>query len=652
MALAAKHQKNLIPSSAMTSYDSSFNNEHIIDERGTHFKLWSPNAEKAQVLLFNHGSNGIAISTINMTRSDSDYFTASVGQKLYDYFYAFRIKHQGKWLAPTPGIWAKALGTNGKRAAIIDFNKTNPPGWDTDKGPVLKHYTDAIIYEMHIRDISSHISSGIIHKGKFLALTEQNTMTMAGTSTGISHLKELGITHVHILPCFDFSSVDESNTSSQQYNWGYDPQNYNCPEGSYSTNPANPYIRIREMKQMIKSLHDAGIGVVMDVVYNHTSSISDSNFTLTAPAHFYRYNDDGSPSNASGCGNETASERSHVRNFIVNSVKYWASEYHIDGFRFDLMATHDIDTMNLVSAELRKINPNIIIYGEGWTAADSPLPMAQRALKENVTLLSNIAVFSDDLRDAVKGHFANPKDKGFSSGQLGLEEAIKVGIVAATAHPQVDYRQGCKSKKAYSTSPQQIVNYASCHDNLCLTDKLAESLPNTTKEERIRVAKLIQTIIFTSQGIPFLFAGEEIFRSKYGEHNSYRSPDSINAIDWNLKTTNSELFEYYCQLIEFRKKHPALRMPTADEITQNIRFDKIKGKKNVISYSILNHANGDTAKEIKIIFNGGDSIYKASIRKANWIVIAENAQLQANGLRKFTGGKIDIAQHSALILTR
>ena len=636
----------------MTSYDTSFNEELIIDERGTHFKLWSPDAEKAQVLLFDQDSYGPAISTINMTRCGKEYFTASVGQKLYDYFYAFRIKYHGQWLAPTPGIWAKAVGTNGHRAAIIDFNKTNPPGWDSDKGPILKHYTDAIIYEMHIRDLSAHISSGIIHKGKFLALTEQNAKTMSGASTGISHLKELGITHVHILPCFDFSSVDESKTSSHQYNWGYDPQNYNCPEGSYSTNPANPYIRIREMKQMIKSLHDAGIGVIMDVVYNHTSSIADSNFTLTAPSHFYRYNDDGSPSNASGCGNETASERSHMRNFIVNSVKYWASEYHIDGFRFDLMATHDIDTMNLVSAELRKINPNTIIYGEGWTAADSPLPMAQRALKENVTLLSDIAVFSDDLRDAVKGHFANPKEKGFASGQAGLVEATKVGIVAATAHPQVDYRKSSKSKKAYAMSPQQIVNYASCHDNLCLTDKLAESLPNTTKEERIHVAKLIQTIIFTSQGIPFLFAGEEIFRSKYGEHNSYRSPDSINAIDWNLKTTNSELFEYYCQLIEFRKKHPALRMPTAAEIAQNIRFDKTKGKDNIISYSILNHANGDTAKEIKIIFNGGDSIYKASIRKANWIVIAESAQIQANGLRKFTGGKIDIAPHSALILIR
>ncbi len=624
--------------------------EVIIDSSGTHFCLWSPNAEKAQVMLYEHGANSPLIGTLNMTRCDHEYFKASVEEKLYGFFYTFRIKYRRRWLEQTPGIWAKAVGVNGCRAAIIDFSQTNPIGWESDKGPILKHYTDAVIYEMHHRDISAHPSSGIIHKGKFLALTELGTTNSSGASTGIDHLKELGITHVHILPSFDFSSIDESALAHKQYNWGYDPQNYNAPEGSYSTNPANPITRIKEMKQMVKSLHDAGIGVIMDVVYNHTSVTDNSNFSLTAPGLFYRHNPDGTPSNASGCGNETASEQAPMRHFIVNSTKYWASEYHIDGFRFDLMAIHDIETMNTVAEELRKINPNIIIYGEGWTAGDSPLPLSKRAIKENVAQLNNIAVFSDDLRDAVKGHFINPKDRGFASGKPGLEESIKIGIVASSPHPQVDYKLGCKSKVAYATSPEQIVNYASCHDNLCLTDKLIASMPNASTKDRIRVAKLIQTIILTSQGIPFIFAGEEVFRSKQGDHNSYCSPDSINAIDWDLKTANAELFEYYRELISLRHSHPAFRMISADEIARNIRFDNVKRKKNVVSYSILNNANGDSCREIKLLFNGSAIPYTATLKKADWIIVAENAQINATGLRRFNGGKISVAPHSATIL--
>lgn len=635
----------------MAFCESSHSTELTIDSRGTHFCLWSPDAEKAQVLLYEHGSDSPVIETLNMVRSSGDFFTASVARQLYGLFYTFRIKYRGLWLDETPGIWAKAVGINGHRAAIIDFSKTNPSGWDSDRGPSLQHYTDAVIYELHHRDFSAHKTSGIIHKGKFIALAEKGTKNLSGAPTGIDHLKELGITHVHLLPSFDFCSVDES-AGMPQYNWGYDPQNYNVPEGSYSTNPANPITRIREMKLMIKSLHDAGIGVIMDVVYNHTASSNHSCFSLTAPGRFYRYNPDGSLSNASGCGNEMASELEPMHNFIINSVKYWAQEYHIDGFRFDLMGTHDINTMNILSAELHKINPNIIIYGEGWTAADSPLPAEQRALKENVTKLDNIAVFSDDIRDAVKGHFAEETDRGFATGQPGLEEALKVGIVAATPHPQVNYKRGCKSKFPYASSAEQIVNYASCHDNLCLTDKLITSMSDASNEQRIQAAKLIQTIIFTSQGIPFIFAGEEIFRSKQGDHNSYQSPDTINAIDWELKTSNSELFEYYKQLIALRHAHPAFRMTSAEDIAQNIHFYRIRGAKNVASFSILNHANGDTCKEIRVIFNGSTSPYTASIRKSHWIIAAENGHIHAQGLRSFPGGKITLSPHSALILLK
>ena len=504
---------------------------------------------------------------------------------------------------------------------------------------------------MHHRDFSVHPSSGIVNKGKFLALTEQGTTNSTGESTGIDHLKELGVTHVHILPSYDYNSVDESNLPSNQYNWGYDPFNYNAPEGSYSTNPTDPSTRVREMKEMVKALHDAGIGVVLDVVYNHTANNDDSNFSLTAPGYYYRHRPDGSYSDASGCGNETASERQQMRDYIVNSVKYWAKEYHIDGFRFDLMAIHDVETMNEVAKALKEINPNIFIYGEGWTAGDSPLPVDQRALKENVSKMEGIAVFSDDIRDAVKGHYSNAADRGFATGKPGNEETVKIGIVASTAHPQVEYSKGNNSKFAYATSPQMIINYVSCHDDLMLTDKLAKSMPESSEADRQRAARLAQTIVFTSQGTPFMWTGEEIFRDKKGVHNSYKSPDSINAIDWNLKHQNIDQFNYYKELIKLRKAHPAFRMTTAEDIAKHLVFDEIDTP-NLISYSLIDHANGDEWKEIKVIFNGSEEPQTVKVPKGNWTVIAEDGNINAEGLGKSKGGKLTVAPTSALILAK
>ena len=503
--------------------------ELSVSETGTHFRLWSPEAQAAEVLIYDTGRNTPAVDTLEMKKAEQGTWTASVNKQLYGKYYTFRIKHNGRWLAETPGVWAKAVGVNGSRAAIIDFSKTNPEGWANDRGPVVENITDAVIYEMHHRDFSVDPSSGIANKGKFLALTEPDTKSPQGQKTGIDHLKELGVTHVHILPSYDYNSVDEANLPANQYNWGYDPYNYNAPEGSYSTNPSDPATRVREMKEMVKSLHDAGIGVVMDVVYNHTANNDDSNFSLTAPGYYYRHRSDGSYSDASGCGNETASERQQMRDFIVNSVKYWTKEYHIDGFRFDLMAIHDIETMDSVAAALKEINPSIFVYGEGWTAGDSPLPVERRALKENVAKMEGIAVFSDDIRDAVKGHYSNAADRGFATGKPGNEETVKIGIVASTAHPQVDYSKGNNSKFAYASAPTQIINYVSCHDDLTLTDKLAKSMPGSTEADRQRAARLDQTIVFTSQVTPFMFAGEEVFRNKKGVHNSYKSPDSVNA---------------------------------------------------------------------------------------------------------------------------
>lgn len=630
--------------------------EMVVNNSGTHFRLWSPKAQEVRLNLYKTGRNSAAYRTLPMTfDAATGTWSVSTPEKLYGEFYTFSVKSAGKWLHETPGVWAKAVGVNGERAAIIDFDNTDPEGWNADKGPVVKNFSDVILYEMHHRDFSMHPSSGIANKGKFLALTEHGTVTPSGRATGIDHLKELGVTHVHILPSYDYNSVDELNLQDNTYNWGYDPLNYNSPEGSYSTNPSDPETRVREMKEMVKALHDAGIGVVMDVVYNHTADNDMSNFELTAPGYYHRHRNDGSYSDASGCGNETASDLQQMRDYIINSVKYWASEYHIDGFRFDLMAIHDTETMNQVAAELKKINPSSFVYGEGWTAGDSPLQPERRALKENVSKMSGIAVFSDDIRDAIKGHYSNAEDRGFATGKPGNEETVKIGIVAATAHPQVDYSKGNNSKFAYADSPEMIVNYVSCHDDLTLTDKLRKSMPNASEEELLACAKLAQTIVFTSQGTPFMFAGEEVFRDKQGVHNSYKSPDAINAINWNNLDRYADQYQYYCQLIALRKAHPAFRMTTAADIAKNLKFDKIDSTKtpNLISYSLLNHANGDEWSEIKLVFNGADQNQTVNVKKGNWMIVAKDGKISAAAdLGTTKGGKITLPAHTALILAR
>lgn len=648
-----------------STYDSQFISwptyngddlELTVSDSGTAFRLWSPKAEEAVVNLYDNGHTGKPYYTLTMKFDvATGTWSVSVPEKLYGKFYTFRVKNGGKWLNETPGVWAKAVGVNGKRAAIIDFAATNPEGWRQDRGPEVKNFTDVVLYEMHHRDMSMDPSSGIANKGRFLALTEEGTVTPLGEKTGIDHLKELGVTHVHILPSYDYNSVDEANLQKNQYNWGYDPQNYNTPEGSYSTNPADPATRVREMKEMIKALHDAGIGVVMDVVYNHTAETDGSNFELTAPGYYHRHRNDGSYSDASGCGNETASDLQQMRDFIINSTKYWAKEYHVDGFRFDLMAIHDTETMNQVAAALKEMNPSIFVYGEGWTAGDSPLQPERRALKENVSRMKGIAVFSDDIRDAIKGHYTDASDRGFATGKPGLEETVKIGIVAATDHPQVDFSKGNNSKFPYAKSPEMIVNYVSCHDDLTLTDKLRKSMAGESEENMIEAAKLAQTIVFTSQGTPFMFAGEEIFRDKNGVHNSYKSPDSINAIDWNNKSRYRDLFDYYRQLIALRKAHPAFRMTSQADIAKHLKFDRIDSKKtpNLISYSLNGHANGDKWDEIKVVFNGADKPQTVDIKKGDWKIVAKDGHISAAAdLGATAGGKMTLAPRSALILAR
>lgn len=615
----------------------------------TQFNIWSPVASAVKLNLYDHDEDQTPQVTKMLTDKDNGLWTASIEGDLIGKFYTFQIRKDGKWLSEAPDIYAKAVGVNGKKGMVIDLETTNPDNWENDVRPRVDNPTDMIIYEMHTRDISMHPSSGISNKGKFLGLIESGTTSPDGEITGLDHIKALGITHIHLLPAYDFLSVDESRTDNTQFNWGYDPQNYNTPEGSYATDAGNGNVRIREFKQMVQAFHSQGIGVIMDVVYNHTGSTLESNFNLLTPGYYYRQNKAGEFSDASACGNETASERPMMRNFMLESVKYWATEYHIDGFRFDLMGIHDIETMNMISAELKKIDPGIFVYGEGWAAGASPLPDSLRAIKRNTRKLINIAAFSDDLRDGVKGSWSDHEAKGFVSGEKNLEESIKFGIVASTRHPQVNYKAVNYSKAPWAKEPYQTINYVSCHDNHTLYDKLKISNPGESEEEIIKMHLLSNTIILTSQGVPFIHAGVEMLRTKRGVENSFESPDSINAIDWNWKTINKDVVEYYQRLIQLRKHHPAFRLPNNSLIQEHIRFLDFTAT-NLVGYQLKARTNGESWENIVIVFNGNKAEKTITIPAGDYKKIIADHQIDEDGLGEVSGGKIKIAGRSALMI--
>lgn len=617
------------------------------------FTLWAPTANRVRLNLYAAGEGGEPEEQTEMNMADDGTWRINIDRDLKGAFYTFQIEKDGEWLEETPGIWAKAVGINGNRAAIIDWNETNPEGWASDQSPELKMYSDIILYELHHRDFSISPNSGIQNKGKFLALTEEGTKTPEGEPSGLDHLKELGVTHIHILPSFDFATVDETKLHENRYNWGYDPKNYNVPDGSYSTDPANPVTRIREFKEMVKSLHQNGMRIVLDVVYNHTASTDHSNFNLTVPGYFYRHNEDGSFSNASGCGNETASEREMVRHYIIESVKFWAKEYHIDGFRFDLMGIHDIETMNLLRKELLNIDPTIFVYGEGWLAADSPLPFEQRAVKEHISQMEGIAVFCDDFRDGLRGSTFDEQNPGYASGNIdGHYEPVKFGIVGATDHPQVDYNGLLYSSAPYAAAPSQVVNFVSCHDGYTLVDKLKLSvLGDNAADELLPIDKLVHTVLLTAQGIPFIRGGEEIMQDKQGVANSFKSPDSVNQIDWSLKAKNRDVYNYIKGLIALRKSHPAFRIPTVEGLQQCLHFLDM-GDSGVIAYTLGEHANGDEWNEILIAYNGNRHQADITIPKQDWTVVCRNGEFNSDDQEHISGGDISISASSALILYR
>ena len=620
---------------ALTVQAQSVFNEVSYSPKQTTFKLNAP--QKPILRIYDTGRGGNAIKKIKMKQTTTNVWETTINGDLKGKFYTFDIGR-----GETPGVFAKAVGINGKRGAIIDMQTTNPTGWNNDHRLTLKNPADLIIYEMHHRDFSIDPSSGLVNKGKFVALTEQKA---------IKHLKELGVNAVHILPSYDFASIDESNTTTPQYNWGYDPLNYNVPEGSYSFDAEQPTRRILEFKQMVQALHKAGIRVILDVVYNHTFDIAGGNFDRTFPMAYYRYTADGKPSNGSGCGNETASEKSLMRQFMLESMKYWVNEYHIDGFRVDLMGIHDIETMNIIRKELSAIDPNIFIYGEGWTAGSCAYPTEKLALKAHIKQMPDIAAFSDELRDALRGPFSDNKQAAFLGGVPGFEESIKAGIAGMIAHPQIDYTKVNYTKEPWANQPTQMISYVSCHDDMCLTDRLKASIPETEYDldELIRLDELAQTAIFTSQGIPFMLSGEEMLRDKKGVHNSFNSPDEINHLDWNNLKKYPQLFNYYKGLIQMRKNHPAFRLGNAELVRKHLEFLPTQHD-CLVAFRLKNHAGGDKWNNIYVVLNGNNTIQSINIPKGKYTIVANNGVINEGGNGEMEGGEITIDAQTALIL--
>lgn len=611
-----------------------FDNEVTYTKRGTTFALVAQKAQSVNLNIYAEGTGGKPVKTVAMRKGEKGVWKAEVKGDLKGRFYTFNVKQDGKMLGETPGLFAKAVGVNGKRGAIIDMAATNPEGWESDRALGYAP-SDFIVYESHNRDFSVSRKEAR-YPGKFLALTEP---------WAIEHLKSLGVTAIHLLPSFDYASVDEEHLDRPQFNWGYDPLNYNVPEGSYSTNPFKPEVRVKEFKQMVKALHDAGIAVILDVVYNHTMDIQSSNFQRTNPDVFYRKNDKGEYSDGSGCGNETASEHPLMRQYMIESFKYWADEYHLDGFRVDLMGVHDIATMNLIREALPK---NVLIYGEGWSAGSCAYPVEKLAMKANVYQMPGIAAFSDEMRDAIRGPFSDDHQSAFLAAKPGHQESIKAGIVGCIEHPQVDYSKVNYSKKPWAAEPTQMMAYVSCHDDLCLVDRLKASIPGIGTDELIRLDLLAQTAVFTSQGVPFMLSGEEMLRDKKGVHNSYNSPDSINQLPWDNMQKYPQVFAYYQGLIALRKAHPAFRLGSAELVRKHLEFLPVE--EGLVAFRLKDNAGGDAWRDIYVVLNANKYACLVDVPEATYTSVVAAGKVNLDGIRTTITSKLEVPAQSALIV--
>jgi pullulanase len=631
-----------ITTATIQSQDFCFD-EMTYTPEATTFKLFAPdNAKKVTLRIYQDGLGAKALKTVKMNHTGHELWTATVKGNLMGKFYTFDMGN-----GECPGVFAKAVGVNGNRGAIIDRTKTDPEHWCCDQGPVVKSPVDLVVYEMHHRDFSI-AREDAKYPGKFMALTEP---------WAIDHLKALGVNAIHILPSYDYGSVDETRLADNKYNWGYDPVNYNVPEGGYSTDPYKPEVRIREFKEMVKALHDANISVILDVVYNHTYDIEHSNFQRTYPDYYYRKTADGQYSNGSGCGNETASDQPMMRKFMIESVKFWINEYHIDGFRFDLMGCHDIETMNLIRKAVDEINPSIFIYGEGWSAGACAIPNEKLGMKANITQMPGIAAFSDEIRDALRGPFDDDTKPGWlasgtrilKSSELAVQkESMKFGIAGAIEHPQVDMTKVNYSKTPWALEPTQMMSYVSCHDDMCLVDRLKASLPGISEAEMIKLDLLAQTAVLTSQGVPFILSGEELLRTKLGVHNSFESPDSINHLDWGNKTKYPQVFDYYRRLIALRKNHPAFRLGNADLVRKHLEF--LDTPEKIVAYRLKNYAGRDDWRNIIVILNAGKADTEITIPEGHYTIVCCDGQINEQGLGSLNGSKAIVDAQSALII--
>ena len=622
----------------------------------------NPDAKSVVLRLYDEGLGGKPVKTVKLQQDKQQpgYWKATVKGDLKGKFYTIDQSGNKKEWVETPGVFATAVGVNGKRGYIYEPSETTPEGWCKDKRPELKSPCDLVIYEMHHRDYSIARNTTLSptlqkdagkteYPGKFLALTEP---------WAIEHLKNLGVNAIHILPSYDYGSVDETRLSTPQFNWGYDPVNYNVPEGSYSTDPYNPLARIREFKQMVQALHKAGIRVILDVVYNHTYDIEHSNFQRTYPDYYYRKNADGSYSNGSGCGNETASEKPMMRKFMIESVRHWINEYHIDGLRFDLMGVHDIETMNAIRHAVDEIDPSIFIYGEGWSAGSCAYPQEKLGLKAHIRQMPRIAAFSDDLRDALRGPFSDDTKGAFLAGLPGSEESIKAGIAGMISHPQVDFTKVNYSKESWVNEPSQMISYVSCHDDMCLVDRLKASIPSlktvdgklsdSQLAELVRLDKLAQTAVMLSQGVPFMLNGEELLRDKKGVHNSFESPDSINQINWGNLARYPQVFDYYKSLLQLRKNHPAFRLGRADLVRRHLEF--LPSQDALVAFRLKDYAGGDIWNNIIVVLNGSKEQREVTIPEGTYTIVACDGVINEQGLGEITGQKVSVDPQSALII--
>lgn len=621
----------------------------------TTFTIWSPLADRVTLNLFTDCTTPDPYQVKELLKGARGTWSIDLHTDLRNSYYTYTVTHGAK-VSEIVDPYARAVGVDGLRAMVLDLQSTNPEGWDNHERPELLSPSDAIIYEVHVRDLSISPSSGIRKKGKFLGLTESGTTNADGHATGLDHIKELGVTHVQLLPIYDFDSVSEDG-KSDPYNWGYDPMNYNAPEGSYATDPYDGAVRIRELKEAVMAIHNKGMRVVMDVVYNHTSRTRKSHLNLAVPKYFHRTSKTGY-TNGSGCGNETASERLMVRRYILDSVKYWAKEYRLDGFRFDLMGIHDIETMKMIEEELHAIDDSLLLYGEGWTGDASPLPENERLVKRNISKVKRIGAFNDDIRDSIKGHVFKDKGKGIVSGEGGMEEGIKFGVTGAVYHPQVSYGNVFYSDHPWANVTSQSINYVAAHDNHTLFDKLQSVNHSVPEEEIVSQNKLADAIVMTCQGIPFIHAGSEFLRTKHGDENSYRSGDRVNQLDWELKTRNIDVFRYYQGLIALRKSRKAFRMNLAQDVQNNIIFygteqnDSLRLRdRNVVAYLLTNHANGDDEGTVLVAINGNKDSITLDLPVGQWKVLVDKDRAGSEPFGIVTAPSVTIPGTSILVLT-